>query len=81
MLNEQLDVELASRVSGSVLSPEDPGYDEARAVHNGLVDRRPARHRPLPERPPTWSPRSRSRAARDSRSRCAAAGTMSPGVP
>jgi FAD/FMN-containing dehydrogenase len=25
-----------------VLSPQDPGYDDARAVHNGLVDRRPA---------------------------------------
>jgi FAD/FMN-containing dehydrogenase len=34
--------ELAERVSGPVLSPQDPGYDEARAVHNGLVDRRPA---------------------------------------
>jgi hypothetical protein len=42
MLNEQLDRDLAPRVSGSVLSPEHPGYDEARAVHNGLVDRRPA---------------------------------------
>src|SRR5829696_725183 len=34
--------ELAGRVSGSVLTPQDPGYDEARAVHNGLVDRSPA---------------------------------------
>src|SRR5829696_8375799 len=34
--------ELAGRVSGPVHSPQDPGYDEARAVHNGLVDRRPA---------------------------------------
>ena len=34
--------ELAGRVSGPVLSPQDPGYDEARAVHNGLVDRSPA---------------------------------------
>jgi hypothetical protein len=29
-------------ISGPVLSPEHPGYDETRAVHNGLVDRRPA---------------------------------------
>jgi FAD/FMN-containing dehydrogenase len=34
--------ELSGRVSGLVLSPQQPGYDEARAVHNGLVDRRPA---------------------------------------
>src|SRR5215211_881844 len=34
--------DLAGRVSGLVLSPDHPGYDEARAVHNGLVDRRPA---------------------------------------
>src|SRR5688572_16340638 len=34
--------ELARAVSGSVLTPQDPGYDAARIVHNGLVDRRPA---------------------------------------
>src|SRR5204862_1731191 len=34
--------ELAGHVSGSVLGPQDAGYDAARAVHNGLVDRRPA---------------------------------------
>jgi FAD/FMN-containing dehydrogenase len=34
--------ELAEHVSGTVVEPQDPGYDEARAVHNGLVDRRPA---------------------------------------
>jgi FAD/FMN-containing dehydrogenase len=33
---------LGGRVSGSVLTPDDPGYDAARAVHNGLVDRKPA---------------------------------------
>jgi FAD/FMN-containing dehydrogenase len=27
--------------SGEVLRPGDPGYDEARAVHNGLIDKRP----------------------------------------
>src|SRR5215210_1995183 len=41
-LNDELVRELAPRISGSVLSPQDAGYDEARAVHNGLVDRRPA---------------------------------------
>src|SRR4029453_8324594 len=34
--------DLDDRVSGPVLAPLDDGYDEARAVHNGLVDRRPA---------------------------------------
>jgi FAD/FMN-containing dehydrogenase len=34
--------DLAGQVSGSVLSPQDAGYDAARAVHNGLIDRRPA---------------------------------------
>ena len=34
--------ELAGQVSGSVLGPRDAGYESARAVHNGLVDREPA---------------------------------------
>jgi FAD/FMN-containing dehydrogenase len=34
--------ELADRVSGPVLAPGHLGYDEARAIHNGLIDRRPA---------------------------------------
>jgi FAD/FMN-containing dehydrogenase len=34
--------DIAERVSGPVLTPDRQGYDEARAVHNGLVDRRPA---------------------------------------
>src|SRR5215210_5004970 len=33
---------LAGQLSGLVVSPRDAGYDEARAIHNGLVDRRPA---------------------------------------
>ena len=39
--NHQL-AHLYKRISGPVLTPQDAGYDEARAVHNGLVDRRPA---------------------------------------
>ena len=34
--------ELSLQISGSVLAPGDAGYDDSRAVHNGLVDRRPA---------------------------------------
>src|SRR5258706_2411969 len=33
---------LASTFSGKVLQPGDVGYEEARKVHNGLVDKRPA---------------------------------------
>jgi FAD/FMN-containing dehydrogenase len=33
---------LRAAFSGSLLRPEDPGYDETRKVHNGLIDRRPA---------------------------------------
>ena len=34
--------ELRERMTGSVLLPDDPGYDDARHVFNGLVDKRPA---------------------------------------
>jgi len=33
---------LSKSVTGRVLGPEDHGYDDARKVHNGLIDRRPA---------------------------------------
>ncbi|TML56753.1 MAG: FAD-binding oxidoreductase [Actinobacteria bacterium] len=41
-LDSALVADLAGEVSGSVLGPQDAGYDAARAVHNGLIDRRPA---------------------------------------
>jgi FAD/FMN-containing dehydrogenase len=31
----------AGMIRGGVLTPEDPGYEEARTVRNGLIDRRP----------------------------------------
>jgi len=34
--------DLAARFSGQVLQPTDAAYDEARRVHNGLIDKRPA---------------------------------------
>ncbi len=34
--------ELAKSFAGQVLLPGDPGYEEARRVHNGLIDKRPA---------------------------------------
>jgi FAD/FMN-containing dehydrogenase len=41
-LDNQLLDQLEGRVVGSVLEPSHAGYDTARAVHNGLVDRKPA---------------------------------------
>jgi FAD/FMN-containing dehydrogenase len=41
-LDDSVVSDLSGRVSGRVLVPGAPGYDEARAVHNGLVDKRPA---------------------------------------
>jgi FAD/FMN-containing dehydrogenase len=33
---------LAGTLSGSVLEPVDPGYDESRRIWNGMIHRRPA---------------------------------------
>lgn len=33
---------LAALFSGRLLRPGDEGYEEARRVHNGLIDKRPA---------------------------------------
>src|ERR671935_3262303 len=41
-LEGELVRELAGQISGTVLSPDEAGYDEARSLYNGLVDRRPA---------------------------------------
>jgi FAD/FMN-containing dehydrogenase len=41
-LDDDVVRDLAGRVSGPVLAPGQPGYDAARAVHNGLIDRSPA---------------------------------------
>jgi FAD/FMN-containing dehydrogenase len=41
-LDPKLATELAEKVSGPVLGPEDANYHDARALYNGLIDRRPA---------------------------------------
>ena len=33
---------LAATFTGQLLQPGDAGYDDARRVHNGLIDKRPA---------------------------------------
>jgi FAD/FMN-containing dehydrogenase len=42
LLDETAIKELRGRLRGLLLSPDDPGYDESRAVRNGLIDRHPA---------------------------------------
>jgi FAD/FMN-containing dehydrogenase len=41
-LDNEAVADLAKQVAGFVLRPEDAGYEAARAVHNGLIDRKPA---------------------------------------
>ena len=40
-MSAQLDT-LREQTRGSVIGPDDPSYDEARRVRNGMIDRRPA---------------------------------------
>jgi FAD/FMN-containing dehydrogenase len=41
-LDPTLTAGLAQQVTGSVLGPDDGGYDGARALYNGMIDRKPA---------------------------------------
>ena len=33
--------DLRSTLDGELLTPGEPGYDDARRIHNGLIDKRP----------------------------------------
>ena len=41
-LEEAAVQELAANLRGDLVRPEDDGYDTARAVFNGMIDKRPA---------------------------------------
>jgi hypothetical protein len=41
-LDQQIVSELKEKLTGALLQPGDPGYDEARKVWNGMIDRQPA---------------------------------------
>ncbi|MCI0634572.1 MAG: FAD-binding oxidoreductase, partial [Actinobacteria bacterium] len=42
VIDHALVTDLARGISGTILAPGEDGYEAARAVHNGLVDRKPA---------------------------------------
>ena len=42
--------DLAAALRGNVITPGEPGYDAARAVYNGMIDKRPAAVARLPRR-------------------------------
>ena len=72
---------LAAEFTGTLLRPGDAGYDEARRIHNGLIDKRPAviarcRERSRRRTRDRFRPRGRARDL-DPRRRA----TTSPAVP
>jgi FAD/FMN-containing dehydrogenase len=42
LLEEEVVQEFATNLRGELIRPEDDGYDTARAVFNGMVNKRPA---------------------------------------
>ena len=63
---------------GALIRPGDPGYDEARAVYNGMIDKRPAAIARCRDVADVIALRAVRPRARRSISRCAAAATTPP---
>ena len=78
ILEEATVQDFASNLRGPLLRPGDGGYDEARKVWNGMIDRRNGRSTPGS---PTSSRRSALPATMSSWCRSRAAGTTSPAMP
>ena len=43
-------IDLRQRLRGRIIDRDDPTYDEARALYNGMIDKRPLAHRAVPRR-------------------------------
>src|SRR5687768_8539564 len=41
-IDTSLSADLSERIEGQVIAPGDAAYDDARAIWNGMIDRRPA---------------------------------------
>ena len=73
--------EVRAAFTGELIAPADPGYEQVRRVHNGLIDKRPAliaRCRTVPD---IVDAVTASAATRRPRYRCAAAATTWPAWP
>ena len=66
---------LGTGFTGAILWPGDDAYEDARKVHNGMIDRRSSR---AASAPPMSSPRSTAHARTSSMSPSVVAATTSP---
>ena len=80
VLGEATLAELRTRMLGSVISPGDSGYENARRIWNGAIDMHPRLFCAVPESP-TSSAGSSSPAVKGCRWRSAAGRTALPGSP